>query len=61
MAEFVNLNAVRKRKAREAKAEKAKANRARHGRAKAKMAEHEAEIDRAAEKLDGHRRERDDD
>lgn len=55
MAEIVNLRIARKQKARaEARAEAA-ANAARHGQGKAARALQQAEADKAARLLDGHR------
>lgn len=58
MAEIVNLRTARKQKARaEARAEAA-ANAARHGQGKAARALQQAEADKAARLLDGHRLEK---
>jgi hypothetical protein len=57
MAEIVNLNKVRKAKARAEKEESAAANRAKFGRSKAEKAKVSAEQKRLDRNLDGSRRE----
>jgi hypothetical protein len=55
MAEIVNLNRVRKAKARDAARQQAAANRAQHGRTRAERAEAEAARQRREALLDGQR------
>ena len=57
MSEIVNLKRHRKRLARAEKEHAAQENRERFGRPKAERAKEEAEQDRAARDLDGHKRE----
>jgi hypothetical protein len=57
MSEIVNLKRYRKRLAREEKDVKAQENRERFGRARRERVKEEAEKDRAARDLDGHKRE----
>jgi hypothetical protein len=59
MAEIVNLRTARKQKAREDARALAAANAARHGQGKAARALQQAEADKAARLLDGHRLEKD--
>ena len=56
MSDVVNLKRYRKRLAREAKDEEAQVNRERFGRPKRNRAQSQAEKDRAARRLDGHKR-----
>jgi hypothetical protein len=56
MGEIVNLNRVRKAKAKAEAAAKAAANRASHGRSKAEKAADRAEVTRLGRLLDGARR-----
>jgi Domain of unknown function (DUF4169) len=56
MSETVNLKRYRKRLAREAREQEAQANRRRFGRSKSERAQPEAENNRAARQLDGHKR-----
>jgi hypothetical protein len=60
MGEIVNLNRVRKRKAREQAAAKAGANRVKFGRNKQKREQEEALIRRGETVLEQHRIERED-
>jgi hypothetical protein len=60
MAELINLRLHRKRKAREDAAKLAAENRVRHGRTKAEKQREAQENSEAARKLDGLRREPDD-
>ncbi len=60
MAEIINLNRVRKARARDEARVDAEANRARHGRTRAEREAAEKARDTAARHLDGHRREPDD-
>lgn len=53
MGDVVNLNAYRKRQAREAIKAKASENRARHGRKRAAKRQAQEERDRAKAQLDG--------
>lgn len=55
-ADLINLNRVRKDKARRDRAVQADANRALFGRTKAEKAQAKAEAEKAAQHLDGHRR-----
>jgi hypothetical protein len=57
MAEIINLNRARKARAREDAGQQAAANRAAHGRTKGQRQTTEAERERAARLLDGHKRE----
>jgi hypothetical protein len=57
MGEVINLNRVRKRKAREQAAAQAAENRARHGRTKEQKQREAAAAEEAQKKLDGLRRE----
>lgn len=61
MAEIINLNRVRKARAKDQARADAEANRARHGRTRAERETAEKARDIAARHLDGHRREPDDD
>jgi Domain of unknown function (DUF4169) len=56
MAEIVNLNAVRKAKAKATAKQKADANAAKHGRTKALMALEKARADKSERDLDGKQR-----
>lgn len=60
MAEIINLNRVRKARARDEARAGAEANRARHGRTRAEREAAGKARDTAARHLDGHRREPDD-
>jgi hypothetical protein len=60
MAELVNLNRVRKDRARKAAEKTAAANRVVHGRTKAEKALAEARDEQRQRLLDGHRRNKDD-
>ncbi len=55
MSEVVNLRTARKQAAREADRAKAAGKAARHGEGKAARARREAEAEKAAAHLDGHR------
>ncbi len=55
MSTPINLNRVRKDKARKAKRAEADANAVKHGRTKAQKTADMSESQRAREKLDGHR------
>ncbi|MCX5497111.1 DUF4169 family protein [Kaistia dalseonensis] len=55
-ADLINLNRVRKAKARQDQAVRAEENRARFGRTKAEKNKAKAEAEMAARQLDGHRR-----
>lgn len=57
MTQPVNLNRVRKEKAREERKAQADANAAKFGRTKAEKSRDKAETDKAARHLDGHKRE----
>jgi hypothetical protein len=57
MAEIVNLRMARKAKARTEAQQQAQANRALHGQTKDARRKAQAEAERAARLLDGHRRE----
>jgi len=57
MAEIVNLRMARKAKARSEAEKQAQANRALHGQTKGARRTAQADADRAARLLDGHRRE----
>ncbi|MBI6628741.1 DUF4169 family protein [Pontibaca salina] len=57
MAQPVNLNRVRKQRARDAKKARADENAARFGRSKAAREADRARRDKAARDLDGHKRE----
>jgi hypothetical protein len=56
MSDIVNLKRHRKRPAREAKEQQAQANRWVFGRSKAERAQSDVEKDRAARRLDAHKR-----
>lgn len=56
MADIINLRQALKAKARKAAADAGAAARAKHGRGKAERDAQDAEADRAARTLDGHRR-----
>ena len=56
MTQPVNLNRVRKRKVQDEKKLRATHNAATHGQSKAHKALHEAEVEKTAKILDGHRR-----
>ena len=56
MSDIVNLKRHRKRLAREAKEQQAQANRRLFGRSKAERAQSDVEKDRAARRLDAHKR-----
>ena len=58
MSQTINLNRVRKQKAREAARRLADANAATHGRSKAEKQREAAEAERAARHLDQHRQEK---
>lgn len=58
MAEIINLNRVRKAQAREERAREATENRIRFGRGKAEKKAAEAEAERAADRHEGHRLDR---
>ncbi len=58
MADVVNLNQFRKRKAREAKEREAEANRRKHGRTKAEKVAEQAERDALQRMVEGALRER---
>jgi hypothetical protein len=60
MADIINLNRVRKERAKAAKAAEATENRRRHGRSKAEKVVTLANADRQRRGLDGHRRDPDD-
>jgi hypothetical protein len=57
MAEIVNLSRAKKQAARKAARMTADANAAKFGRSKAEKALEQAQLDKAARILDGHRRE----
>lgn len=57
MSKVVNLNRVRKDKARAGKKAQADANAVKFGRSKAEKADTQARADKARRDLDGHRRE----
>ncbi len=57
MSEIVNLNRVRKAKAREDRAAQADANRTKFGRTKAERERQTAQDALEAQRLDGHKRE----
>lgn len=59
MAEIINLRARRKEAARKAARTQADANAAKHGRSKAEKALAKAQSDKAAQLLDGHKRDPD--
>jgi hypothetical protein len=61
MAEFVNLRRVRKQKARADAETEAASKRLAHGRTKTERNQTKAEQEAAARKLDGHKRDADDD
>ena len=61
MGEIVNLNRARKDRDKAAKTARAATNRVAHGRTKAERTASERERDRAANLLEGHRREKDQD
>ena len=56
MTQPVNLNRVRKRKVQDEKKLRARHNEATHGQSKAHKALHEAQAEKIAKTLDGHRR-----
>ncbi|MEY4670346.1 MAG: hypothetical protein RLZZ415_225 [Pseudomonadota bacterium] len=56
MADVINLRLARKARARDKAAQQAALNRAQHGRKAAERQQEQAEADRAARKLDGHKR-----
>lgn len=58
MAQVTNLTRFRKQKARAEKRARGDANAALHGRSKAQVATLKAEADMARQRLDAHRRER---
>ena len=57
MSTPVNLNKVRKERARAAKRAQADQNAVAYGRTKAEKAQDQAKADQAAKRLDGHKRE----
>ncbi len=59
MGDVVNLNAYRKKRAREALKKKASENRARHGRDRGEKRLNQVEQERATAQLDGKKRDRD--
>lgn len=58
MSKPINLNRVRKDKARAEKRAKADENAVKYGRSKAEKAQHALEAERSVSKLDGHKRDR---
>ena len=60
MTDIINLNHIRKNKAKAEKDKQATANRAKFGRSKDEIKKEKQQADKAKRLLDGHRREKDD-